>query len=200
MISGQSSNNRLETAMNRPLVGIPIAWYKAQILESPTKSIREGASSFLGRGPESLVNVSISSKASPDFHAASALGQETILRLSSGPALAPKDHLLLPVSIRGKSQNSGLAPGNRIPNPWFTLWHKIITCENLLWNDYSCKITNFTCNSVKSVSFPDNLRAQNPSRIAQKPILGNYCRNSFVTFVSERTLLWLFFLGGGGGT
>ena len=33
-------------------LGIPIAWYNARIPEFPRKSIREGASSLFGRGPE----------------------------------------------------------------------------------------------------------------------------------------------------
>ena len=48
-------------------LGIPIAWYEARIPVFPRKSIREGASSLFGPGPESPKVVSCS-RATPRLH------------------------------------------------------------------------------------------------------------------------------------
>ena len=48
-----------------------------------------------------------------------------------------------------------------------TLWHIIITYEKLFWSSYFRKITNLMRNSLKSLSFRDIVRAQNPSKITK---------------------------------
>ena len=79
---------------------ISIAWCKARIPGFPPKSIREGASSLLGRGPESPKHVSCSRAARPS---------------------PEKTTCSFPYRFRGKSRNSGLVPGNRDPKsrPFF---------------------------------------------------------------------------------
>ena len=69
-------------------LGIPIAWYKARIPKFSRKSIREGARSLFGRGPERPQNISCF-RATPRLHRCKsgfALEQETFLGLA-GPCL-----------------------------------------------------------------------------------------------------------------
>ena len=54
----------------RTVVRIPMAWYRARS-GSPRKSIREGATSVLGRGPESPENISCKSGMSNPSHKSS---------------------------------------------------------------------------------------------------------------------------------
>ena len=93
-------------------LGIPIAWYKARIPGFPRKSIREGASSLFGRGPERPKIVSCSSAR----EGASSLfgrGPESPKIVSCSRATPRlhrcnlKDHLLLPLSIFGEIQEFG---------------------------------------------------------------------------------------------
>ena len=95
-------------------VEIPFAWCKARIPGFPRKSIREGASSLFGRGPERPKNVSCS-RATPWLHRCKsgvALEQETILGLS-GPR--PK-RLLAPslIDFRGNPGIRALHQANGI--------------------------------------------------------------------------------------
>ena len=99
-----------------PNIGIPIAWYEAQIRGFPRKSIREGASSLFGQGPESPRIVSCS-RATPDLHRCNlgvALEQETIFGLS-GPC--PK-RLLAPslIDFRGNPRIWASYQAVGIPN------------------------------------------------------------------------------------
>ena len=84
---------RQGTLQKMAIFGTPIAWYKARIPGFARKSIREGASSLFGRGPERPKNVSCS-RATQTCTSAT-LGLPWSKRLFwDSPALARKDYPL----------------------------------------------------------------------------------------------------------
>ena len=90
--------DRPQKVLSHPKIGIPIAWYKSRIPGFPQKSIREGASSLFGRGPESPKNVSCS-RATPRLHRCKSglLYEKVHTMFSRGPALfsiSTERHLL----------------------------------------------------------------------------------------------------------
>ena len=94
---------RIQANVQRPMNWVPIAWYKARIPGFPRKSIRDGASSLFGRGPERPKKIVSCSRATPRLHRCNlgvALEQETIFLGLSGPR--PK-RLLAPslIDFRG---------------------------------------------------------------------------------------------------
>ena len=101
-----------------PFLGIPIAWYEARISGFPRKSLREGASSLLGRGPERPKNVSCS-RATQTCTGATLGGCPRARDIfGSLRPLPEKTTCSSPYRYSGKSRNSGLVPGNRNPKPF----------------------------------------------------------------------------------
>ena len=67
---------------------------------------------------------------------------------------------------------------------------KLLLMNNYSDNNYFRKITNFTRNFLKCLSFLEILRVQNPSKITK-----NNSRIIILAIVSCQTVRWVWFLG-----